>query len=248
MKKLYEKSELRFAIAWIVIYCILQSVANPLNDVIGIQYSASAVFCILLAAVLFAFIKRNGLMGRMGLCRPALPAARFMFYVPLLILVTRNFWNGAAANLPAADTVCYIACMLCVGFVEEIIFRGFLFRAMAEENEKSAIIVTSIAFGAGHLLNLVNGSGADLAENIFQVVGAIAIGFLFVILFHRGKSLWPCIIAHSVINVTSAFANEAGLTLGRRIVFELILLAITIAYALILIRTTSVESGTERKR
>lgn len=31
MKKLYEKSELTFAIVWIVVYCVMQSIANPLN-------------------------------------------------------------------------------------------------------------------------------------------------------------------------------------------------------------------------
>lgn len=43
MKKLYEKNELTFAIVWIVIYCVLQSLANPLNEIIGIEYSASAM-------------------------------------------------------------------------------------------------------------------------------------------------------------------------------------------------------------
>lgn len=42
MKKLYEKNELTFAIVWIVVYCVLQSVGNPLNKVIGIEYAASA--------------------------------------------------------------------------------------------------------------------------------------------------------------------------------------------------------------
>ena len=46
MKKLYEKNELTFAIVWIVIYCVLQSLANPLNEMIGIEYSASAEFCL----------------------------------------------------------------------------------------------------------------------------------------------------------------------------------------------------------
>ena len=32
MKKLYEKNELTFALVWIVIYCVLQSLANPLNE------------------------------------------------------------------------------------------------------------------------------------------------------------------------------------------------------------------------
>lgn len=33
MKKLYEKRELTFAIVWIGIYCVLQSLANPLNEI-----------------------------------------------------------------------------------------------------------------------------------------------------------------------------------------------------------------------
>ena len=52
MKKLYEKNELTFAIVWIVIYCVLQSLANLLNKIIGVEYYASAVFCILQAIAL----------------------------------------------------------------------------------------------------------------------------------------------------------------------------------------------------
>ena len=45
MRKLYEKNELTFAIVWIVIYCVLQSLANPLNEKIGgLNIPASAIF------------------------------------------------------------------------------------------------------------------------------------------------------------------------------------------------------------
>lgn len=47
MKKLYEKSELSFALACIGLYCVLQSLANPLNQMIGLRYSASAILCAL---------------------------------------------------------------------------------------------------------------------------------------------------------------------------------------------------------
>ena len=76
MKKLYEKNELTFAIVWIVIYCALQSFANPLNELIGIEYAASAGFCILQAIILFAFIRKNGLQKRYGLCKSPVPARR----------------------------------------------------------------------------------------------------------------------------------------------------------------------------
>lgn len=237
MKKLYEKNQLTFSLVWIGIYCVLQSLANPLNEKIGIAYSASALFCVLQAIALWMFIQKNGLQKQLGLCASPFPARRFLYYIPLMVLMSRNFWNGVTVNFPLADTVCYVICMLCVGFVEEVIFRGFLFKALAKDNVTSALIISSVTFGLGHLLNLVNGSGATLAENLFQVTGAIVIGFLFVILFYRGGSLLPCIIAHSFINTASAFANEAGLTLEKRMVFHLALIGINAAYALILTKT-----------
>ena len=51
-EKLYEKNELTFAIVWIVIDCVLQSLANWFNEVIGIEYSASSVLCILQSIIL----------------------------------------------------------------------------------------------------------------------------------------------------------------------------------------------------
>lgn len=237
MKKIYEKNELTFALIWIGIYCVLQSLANPFNDRIGTAYSANAAFCILQSVLLFRFLKQNDLLTKYGLCKSPVPARQFLYYVPLVILVTRNFWNGAAVNLPVADTICYLVCMLCVGFAEELIFRGFLFTAIAKDDVKTAIVISSVTFGLGHLLNLVNGSGATLTDNLFQVTGAIAIGFVFVILYHRGRSILPCVITHSLINMTSAFANEAGLTTGRRLMFQIVLFVITVGYAFILTKT-----------
>lgn len=237
MNKLYEKSESTFAIVCIVIYCILQSIAYPLNEFIGIEYSASAVFCILQSVIVFCFIKKNRLFERYGLCKSSIPARRFLYYVPLVILATGNLWFGISNNYSLADTICHIACMLCVGFLEEVIFRGFLFRALAKDNIKTAIIVSSITFGVGHLINLVNGSGMGLVENLCQVTFAIAVGFLFVMLFYRGKSLLPCIITHSAINTLSTFFNETKVTPEKQRIHFLIMIVIIVAYTLILTKT-----------
>lgn len=127
--------------------------------------------------------------------------------------------------------------MLCVGFMEEVIFRGLLFKAIAKDNAKMAIVISSVTFGLGHVLNLINGSGMGALENLFQITGAVAIGFLFVIVFYRGGSLLPCIIAHAVINITSAFANGMGLMIERRMLFHMALIAITIVYTVVLTKT-----------
>ena len=237
MKTFYEKNELTFAIAWIVVYCVLQSLANPLNKLIGIEYAASAAFCILQAIVLFVFIRKNNLQKRYGLCKSSIPACRFLYYVPLLILASGNLWNGAAINYTPAETACRIVCMLCVGFLEEVIFRGLLFRAISKDNIKSAVVISSVTFGIGHIINLFNGSGMNLVENLCQIVFAIAVGFLLVTIFYRGGSLLPCILVHSAINTLGTFANDTNITTEMHLLHLGILIVITVTYTLILTRT-----------
>ena len=237
MKKIYEKSELRFAIIWIVIYCVLQSVANSINEAIGVEFSASAALCVIQAVIILFFIRRNNLSERYGLCKSSVPARKLLYYVPLIVLATGNLWNGVAVNYSLAGAVCRIICMLCVGFVEEVIFRGFLFKAMATNNLKSAVIVSSVTFGIGHLVNLFNGSGMDLANNLCQIIYAVAVGFLFVTIFYYSGSLLPCIITHSAINTLNTFANEAALTAERQIIYTLVTTVLAVAYTLILTKT-----------
>lgn len=237
MKKLYEKNELTFAIVWIVVYCVLQSLANPLNKAIGVAYAASAAFCVLQTVVLFAFIRKNHLQKRYGLCKSPVPACRFLYYVPLIILASGNLWNGFAINYSLAEMACRIVCMLCVGFLEEVIFRGLLFKAIAKDNIKSAIVISSVTFGVGHIINLVNGSGMDLVNNLCQIAFAVAVGFLLVTIFYRGGNLLPCIAVHSAINTLGTFANDTNPTTEMHLLHLAVLIVITVAYTLILTRT-----------
>ena len=93
--------------------------------------------------------------------------------------------------------------MINVGFIEEIIFRGFLFKMMEKDNIKTAIIVSSVTFGIGHIVNLLN--GAELIPTLLQICYAIATGYLFVIIFIKSESLFPCIVTHCLVNALSIF-------------------------------------------
>lgn len=237
MKKLYEKNELTFALVWIVIYCVLQSLANPLNEMIGIEYSASAAFCILQAVVLFAFIRKNNLLKRYGLCKPLVPACRFLYYVPLVVLASGNLWNGVAFNYTPVETVCRIICMLCVGFLEEVIFRGLLFESIAKDNIKSAVIISSVTFGIGHIINLFNGSGMNLGQQSVPDCLCNYSRFPIGHNLYRGGSLLPCIFVHAAINTLGTFANDMNLTTEMHLLHLAALIVITVAYTLILTRT-----------
>ena len=234
MKKLYEKSELWFALAWIIAYVILASTGDNISADLGIDKIVTLPILIAMSAVLYFFVRKNGLTEKYGLCKPKLSAAKLLYYLPLLVLLTANLWYGVAMNLSPLETALYILSMFCVGFLEELIFRGLLFRAMAENGVKSAIIVSSVTFGIGHVVNLVNGSGAELLPNLLQVMYAMAVGFAFVMIYYKSKSLMPCIITHSVFNGLSAFANEAVMTPGRQIVSGILLAVIAGCYALYL--------------
>lgn len=241
MNKLYEKSEIGFAIFWIVLYVVGTSLADGFSGAIGTEKLVTFVFHAVLSAVAFLWVKKNGFFKKYGLCKTDIKSSKFLYYIPLVIISTCNLWLGVKMNLPLHETLLYMGSMLCVGFLEELIFRGFLFKAMAKDNVKSAIIVSSVTFGIGHIINLINGSGADVLSNICQVVYAMAAGFLFVIIFYKGKTLLPCIITHSVVNCLSVFANE-DITPMVEITTAVILTVLEISYSIILLKTLPKEN------
>ena len=234
LKKLYDKSPIWFAVTWIIAYCVLMSAGDALSASFGINKSIPFAIGIVLSVVLLLFLKKNGLFADYGLCAPKSTATSMLYYIPIIVMLTANLWYGVTLNYGALETVLYILAMLCVGLLEEVIFRGLLFEAMRKDNVKVAIIVSSVTFGIGHIINLINGSGAELLPNLLQVIYATAAGFMFVMMYYKSKSLIVCIVAHGVFNALSVFANEANATPEMRILTAILLTAITGSYALYL--------------
>ncbi|MBQ1946241.1 MAG: CPBP family intramembrane metalloprotease [Clostridia bacterium] len=155
------------------------------------------------------WITKNGLTEQYGLCRFRGNLRSWLWFVPLIVMSCINLKNGLALAAPVTVVLLMTVNMAAAGYVEEIIFRGFLFRAMAKDHLKSAIIVSAVTFGAGHIVNL--GNTADVAGVLLQVGYAIAIGFLYTVIVYKGGSLWPCIISHMFVNGSSVFARETGM-------------------------------------
>ena len=232
IRKFYDKNELGFSIIWIIAYCILASIGDNISDELGISKVITLPILLVLSVILFLFIKRNNLAKKYGFCKADVTASKMLFYIPIIILLTANMWHGFRVNMSLLEIILYILSMLCVGFLEELIFRGLLFNAMLKNGKNSAIVVSSVTFGVGHIINLINGSGAELLPNLLQVVYAIAVGFMFMMIYYRTKSLLPCIITHGVFNALSAFANETGLTSEEQIISCVLITSISGAYAL----------------
>ena len=236
MQKLYEKSELWFALAWIGVYVAGASIADRLSEQIGVEKCITFPFLAVLSVFALVWLGRRGLFRKYGICKGNVKASRFLYYLPLVVLTSCNLWQGVALNLPFTETALYVGSMLCVGFLEELIFRGFLFKAMSKDGLKAAVIVSSLTFGIGHLVNLVNGSGMGLLANLCQVCSAVAFGFMCVVIFHRGGSLIPCVVTHGCFNALSVFANEEQATVQTELFTSLILMVLAGGYALVLLK------------
>ena len=56
MNKLFKKSEMSFAVMWIVAYVVLSSLADLFSENIGISKSVTAVLHIVMSLILFFWI------------------------------------------------------------------------------------------------------------------------------------------------------------------------------------------------
>ena len=203
MMKLYQKSELAFAIACIVGYVLITGNLRTLGD----DSPAMAIGLLAIALALLLFVRKNGLQAKYGLDRWARNSRQMLYFVPLWIVSSGNLWGGISPNYQGLGLVCAMVSFALVGFVEELIFRGFLFKAMLKDGKSGqAIVISSITFGAGHIVNLLTGHA--LVETLTQIVFAVAIGFIFTMVYYKCGSLLPLIVAHSVIDVFSVFAVD----------------------------------------
>lgn len=233
MERLYKKNELFFALIWIAVYVIGISTADGLSEEIGILKVITLPVALVLSFFLYGWIRKNKLQQYYGLWAVASTDYRkYLYFLPLIVLSTANLWNGVVFKQAFLDSVLFVVCMVFIGFLEEVIFRGFLFKALSRKSTRSAMLISSVTFGMGHIVNLLN--GADFLPTLLQIGYATAIGFLFTVLFIKTKSLWPCILAHAVINATSLFAVEGDGSV--QLISSLVMVFISVGYALYLLR------------
>lgn len=212
MTRFYQKNELTFSIFWIVLYVVLFSAADQISAGLGTAKIVTAPLTVVMTVFLAVWIGKNGLKEKYGLAAIRLDYKKYLYFLPLVLIASTNLWRGVTLRMSVLESGLYVLSMLCVGFLEEVIFRGFLFKALCKDHVKQAVVISSLTFGIGHIVNLLN--GAEVWSTLLQICYASALGFLFTIIFYRSKSLLPCIVTHSVINSLSTFAVEGSKMFG----------------------------------
>jgi membrane protease YdiL (CAAX protease family) len=94
--------------------------------------------------------------------------------------------------------VIWVAVSFTAGFCEETAFRGYIMTRLRLifklDNWVIPTIVSSVAFGACHAYQGLPG---------IIIIGTY--GLMFSLLYLRTRTLWPCIIAHSLQDLGALF-------------------------------------------
>ena len=208
MEKVFKKHETLITIALIIIYVVANSYTMQNFGYTSIQ---SAIINTILSAVILTLIFLIKRVKFYGLTKPE-KSKQFLYFIPLMIISLFNLRRGIHINNTTSEIIFHIITMLNVGFLEEIIMRGFF-------------IVSSITFGMGHIVNLLN--GADFVPTLLQVCYAIAIGYMLVMVFYKSKSLIPCIIFHGIFNALNIFSTGKS-----TVISSIILIILCLGYTL----------------
>ncbi len=207
MRRLYEKKEILFAVLWIVAYCVI---IGTIKGNFGVDSIYMLSGLLVFAAGITAFVKVNHLEEKYGLAGWPKNMKKYLFFLPVWILATGNIWDGFAPSYQGVSLAFAVLSMILVGYVEEMIFRGFLFKAMLSKDKAIvAIVVSAITFGVGHIVNLFIGQASF--ETLVQIVFAVSWGFILTMVCYRSGSIFPCIIAHSAIDALSVFGADNAL-------------------------------------
>jgi membrane protease YdiL (CAAX protease family) len=128
-----------------------------------------------------------------------LPTGRSLLLAWLpMIYIVGGVGLSVVFGLPPAGMLAWILLnTFLVGLSEELMFRGVLLQALRRSvSIWPAVLLTTLAFGAIHTLNVF--MTGDLRTAGIQSAAAALSGLLFIALRLRTDSLWLCIVVHGL--------------------------------------------------
>ena len=250
MKKLLDKNELAFSLILIAVYVVGSGIMKDISSSVGAEFAAETVFNFVFSLIIFIFIKKNSLYEHLCLQKPKVPFGKMLFYIPLILIPFFGIGFGTKFEYTGTALLFHTVAMFFAGFIEEIIFRGFLFNGIAKKNTKRAVIITSLTFGIGHIVNLLN--GYELFDNLIQIVYAVGCGFMLAMILIRTESIFPCIVFHILNNILTGFvavdrlAETVGSESKAMLVVTAVRFVVMTAYTVYIIKAVnSNKAGAE---
>ena len=159
---------------------------------------------VVVVVILLLIMRKKEVLSYYGICTGQW--AHFMknqFFLLLVPLVNLPYLYKADFSSTELHIGFSLIHSLFVGIMEELIFRSFLCRSIEQQsNEQKAVLVSSMIFGAFHLLNIGN---IPFAFVLLQVLYAFAAGVSFAVVFYKTKSILFCMMVHTLVDFLGSF-------------------------------------------
>jgi len=233
MKKLMETKPILHAVIWIIIYIVTVNVGDALSEMTGVgANTVTGTMLIALSIVLALYLKKNKKFDTYGI--KGITKADFrktLFYVPLILLAFMQYTAGINIELSITEIAAACFLMIGVGFIEEVVFRGFLFQGIHAKSANRAILISGITFGIGHIVNLLRGYA--YMEQMGQIIVAVGIGIALALLVAITKSIVPGILFHIVFNIGGTITKQDA---SQQMYMMIAIVFISLFYAIYLYR------------
>ncbi len=158
----------------------------------------------------FGYCPRARKVSAWGAASAAAALAVAVNNMPILPLLS----GEARVTAGAAEIAGYAVESFFVGLFEETAFRGVLLLAVAERFGRTkkglflSAVVTSAAFGASHLFNLLGGAG--VGATLLQVSYSFLIGGMCSLVLLLSGSLAACVVIHAVYDFGGYLVPRLG--------------------------------------
>ena len=95
--------------------------------------------------------------------------------------------------------------LITIAFVEEFIYRGFIYNRMKDYSIRLAIVISSVIFAVTHAVAPAIASNADIKQLIILMISNIfstklLIAWYLIYLQEKSKTLWIPILVHAIID------------------------------------------------
>lgn len=201
---------------------------------------------LLAAAVFFVILLTQGYHVIYPLRRPlgrslllTLPAfAVVINNLPILALATGEAY--IVHDIPAHWFWLAAECFA-IGAFEEIAFRGVVLLRLAESRRKThkgllvSILLTSVVFGAMHVVNLFAGAGPIAV--LMQIGYSFLIGAMCSVVMFKTANLWLCVALHAIYDFCGSLVPTLGagqLWDTPTVIFTAVLAVAVTAYMIVL--------------
>jgi membrane protease YdiL (CAAX protease family) len=228
LSNLYRNNAVSYSLVWLGIYLVLNTITGNVAAAMEIDSDlVSAIPNLALAVICFCVLKRAGIAAEIGLLtKPAERASVMLYYLPMLALPFLNLAYGINTSLSVVEVVSLFAMYSGVGFMEEIIFRGIMFKGLTKKwNRYVVVAFISLTFAVGHIVSMV-AVGQSGTDTVLQILNAFVVGLMFMAVMLASGNLTICVIAHILYN----FLANISLVRSTRTEVVVITTAITVLY------------------